>query len=77
MGEEEKRGHVYGTVKVGDRGQVVIPAQARQELDIKPGDVLLVMTGKYKRGLSMVKADAIREFANKLLIGLEETDQDK
>ncbi|HLC00518.1 MAG TPA: AbrB/MazE/SpoVT family DNA-binding domain-containing protein [Candidatus Bathyarchaeia archaeon] len=77
MGEEEKRGHVYGTVKVGDRGQVVIPSLARKDLDIKPGDVLLVMTGKYRRGLSMVKADAVREFANKLLTGLEETDEDK
>ena len=74
---EEKRGHVYGTVKVGDRGQIVIPAQARQDLGIKPGDVLLVMTGKHRRGLSMVKADAVREFANQLLTGLEETDPEK
>jgi AbrB family looped-hinge helix DNA binding protein len=77
MGEEEKRGHVYGTVKVGDRGQVVIPAQARKDLDLKPGDVLLVMTGKYGRGLSMVKADAVREFANQLLTGLEEPKPEK
>ena len=74
---EEKRGHVYGTVKVGDRGQVVIPAEARKDLNIQPGDVLLVMTGKYRRGLSMVKADAVREFANQLLTGLEETDPEK
>lgn len=74
---EEKRGHVYGTVKVGDRGQVVIPSEARKDLDIKPGDVLLVMTGRYRRGLSMVKADAVREFASKLLSGLEEADEEK
>jgi AbrB family looped-hinge helix DNA binding protein len=37
---------LYGTVKVGDRGQVVIPAEARKELDTKPGDLLLVMAGR-------------------------------
>ena len=34
-------GHLYGTVKVGDRGQVVVPAEARKDLDIKPGDLLV------------------------------------
>lgn len=33
----------YGSVTVGERGQVVIPAEAREELDFKPGDKLLVM----------------------------------
>lgn len=33
----------YGAVTVGERGQVVIPAEAREQLDFKPGDKLLVM----------------------------------
>ncbi len=32
----------YGSVTVGERGQIVIPAEARAELDIKAGDKLLV-----------------------------------
>jgi AbrB family looped-hinge helix DNA binding protein len=71
MFERKNDAHLYGTVKVGDRGQVVIPAEARKELDIKPGDLLLVMSGKNRRGITMVKADQIREFAEKILQGLE------
>ena len=62
---------LYGTVKVGDRGQVVIPADARKELDINPGDLLLVISGRNRRGITMVKADAMREFAEKIMQGLE------
>ena len=62
---------LYGTVKVGDRGQVVIPADARKELDIKPGDLLLVMSGRNRRGITMVKADAMRDLAEKIMQGLE------
>jgi len=73
----EKPAHIYGTVKVGDRGQVVIPSEARRDLNIKPGDRLLVMSGRNKRGIAMVKADAMREFVNRLMRGLEETNEEK
>jgi AbrB family looped-hinge helix DNA binding protein len=64
---------IYGTVKVGDRGQVVIPSKARKDFNIKPGDLLLVVAGKNRRGIAMVKADAMREFASRVLKGLEQT----
>ena len=70
-------GNIYGAVRVGDRGQVVIPSKARKELNIKPGDLLLVMAGKNKRGIAMVKADAMREFANKIIHGLEDVNEEK
>lgn len=74
---ESKRGaHLYGTVKVGDRGQVVIPAEARKELDIKPGDHLLVMAGRNRRGITMVKADTMRELAERIMQGLETTEEE-
>ena len=72
---ERRQMHLYGTVKVGDRGQVVIPADARKDLDIKPGDLLLVMTGRYRRALTVVKADAMRELAEKIMQGLESTEE--
>ncbi|MGD0203833.1 MAG: AbrB/MazE/SpoVT family DNA-binding domain-containing protein [Candidatus Bathyarchaeia archaeon] len=68
---------LYGTVKVGDRGQVVIPAEARKELDIKPGDLLFVMAGRNRRGIAMVKADAMRELAEKIMQGLEGAEKEK
>jgi len=62
----EKAKHIFGSVKVGERGQVVIPKEAREIFDIKPGDILLVL-GDIERGIALVKADALQEFARKIL----------
>ena len=70
----EREPHIFGTVKVGDRGQVVIPAEARKELNLKPGDLLLVMSGRNRRGITMVKADTMRALAERIMQGLEETE---
>jgi AbrB family looped-hinge helix DNA binding protein len=75
MVERKRETRLYGTVKVGDRGQVVIPAEARRELDIKPGDLLFVMAGRNRRGIAMVKADAMRELAEKIMQGLEAAEE--
>jgi len=73
MSENAEGMAIYGTVKVGDRGQVVIPSRARKDFNIKPGDLLLVLAGRNKRGIAMVKTDAMREFASRVLRGLEQT----
>jgi AbrB family looped-hinge helix DNA binding protein len=62
----EKTKHIFGSVKVGERGQVVIPKEAREIFDIKPGDILLVL-GDVERGIALVKADTLQEFAKKIL----------
>jgi AbrB family looped-hinge helix DNA binding protein len=77
MNEGEKGTQIYGTVKVGDRGQVVIPSKARKELNIKPGDLLFVMAGRNRRGIAMVKADTMREFAEKIMQGLEVAEEER
>ena len=76
MVERKRDSRLYGTVKVGDRGQVVIPAEARKELDIKPGDLLFVMSGRNRRGIAMVKADAMRELADRIMQGLEGAEEE-
>lgn len=35
--------HIFGTVRVGERGQIVLPKQARDIFKIKPGDLLVVL----------------------------------
>ena len=77
MSERRRDRRLYGTARVGDRGQVVIPAEARKELDIKPGDLLFVMAGRNRRGIAMVKADAMRELAEKIMQGLEGAEKEK
>jgi AbrB family looped-hinge helix DNA binding protein len=49
----------FGSATVGPRGQVVIPAHARKELDIEVGTTLLVFSGPGKKGLTLFKADAV------------------
>ena len=51
-----------GTVRVGERGQIVIPKGARDLLDIQPGDTLLVLADA-KRGIAVTKDDVLlRQF---------------
>jgi len=52
----------YGSVTVGERGQVVIPAEARNEMGIRPGDKLLIMKHPVYQGLMVAKLDALRGF---------------
>jgi AbrB family looped-hinge helix DNA binding protein len=52
----------YGSVTVGERGQIVIPAEARHELGFAPGDKLLVMKHPNYHGLMVFKIEAIRGF---------------
>ena len=61
--------HIFGTVKVGERGQIVIPKEARELFDINPGDTLLVL-GDEEQGIAVVKADVMKEVAVKILKGL-------
>ena len=61
--------HIFGTVKVGERGQIVIPKEAREIFDINPGDSLLVL-GDEEQGIAIVKADVMKEVAIKILKGL-------
>jgi AbrB family looped-hinge helix DNA binding protein len=64
--EHDKRKHIFGTVKVGERGQIVIPKEARDLFDIKPGDTLMVL-GDEAHGIALVKADKFRRIAEQML----------
>ena len=44
------------SVKVGPKGQITIPVEARKMFAIKEGDTLMVM-GDLKKGIALVKAD--------------------
>ena len=59
-----------GTVTVGERGQVVIPAEARKKMEIHTGDTLLIMGHPSREGLVLFKLDAVREFLDHLTAGL-------
>lgn len=50
--------HVFGTVTVGDKGQIVIPVKARKIFQIQPGDSLIVL-GDESQGLALMKQNAL------------------
>ena len=52
----------YGSVTVGERGQVAIPAEARCDQEITPSTKLLVFGGHEKKALIFVKAEFMMEF---------------
>ena len=52
--------YIFGTVKVGERGQIVIPKEAREIFNIHAGDTLLVL-GDEEQGIAVVKADVDRK----------------
>ena len=58
-----KTRHIFGTAKVGDRGQIVIPKDARELYGIRPGDTLLIL-GDEETGIIVTKPDVLREAAN-------------
>ncbi len=52
--------HVFGMVKVEDKGQIVIPANARKIFDIQPGDNLLIL-GDEEQGIAILKEKSFLE----------------
>lgn len=52
----------YGSVTVGERGQIVIPAEARAELNMNPGDKLIVMRHPLHEGLMAFKLEGVRAY---------------
>jgi AbrB family looped-hinge helix DNA binding protein len=66
MTEIQKGKYLFGTVKIGERGQIVIPKEAREVFDIKPGDNLLLV-GDEEKGIAIVKADLMKDLALKIL----------
>jgi len=61
----EKHEHYFGTAKVGERGQIVIPQEARETFKINSGDLILVF-GDIKKGIAFMKATKLKNFAVKL-----------
>ena len=56
---------VFGTAKVGDRGQIVIPKEARELFNIQPGDTLLIL-GEENKGLIVSRPELLRDLADQI-----------
>lgn len=55
-----------GICKVGEKGQIVIPKEARNMFNINSGDSIIVLCDKEK-GIALLKADVIENLSDKVL----------
>ncbi len=72
LGKSNAR-RVLGTAKVGDRGQIVIPKEAREMFGIRPGDTLLIL-GETEAGLIISRPEALNDLAEKILNNVKKED---
>lgn len=69
------KGKYAWTAKVGEKGQIVIPKEAREVFRIKPGDTLLLL-GDEKQGIAIVKNDIYLKFAKAIFKAQEESEEE-
>ena len=62
--------HIFGTAKVGERGQIVIPKDAREAFGIRPGDTLLIL-GDEENGILVTKPEVLNDVAQKIFQNLD------
>ncbi|MBQ2008235.1 MAG: AbrB/MazE/SpoVT family DNA-binding domain-containing protein [Alistipes sp.] len=63
---QEKDGkYIFGVVKISEKGQIVIPKEARKLYDLKAGDALLLLGDK--NGMAMVKTEIFQDLVGQVL----------
>ena len=55
-----------GIAKVGEKGQIVIPKEARAMFDINPGDTIVLLCDK-KKGMALLKSNFLEGTIDKLM----------
>lgn len=67
--------HLFGTVRVGERGQMVLPKQAREVFGIKPGDRLVVLGDENPEhpGIALMKEEFFLGIARLFQTALDTT----
>lgn len=62
---------LYGTATVGTKGQVVIPALAREELGINASDKLYVVGSSHKGVIMLLQEDRLEQFIDQMNLQVE------
>ena len=63
----KERPAILGLTTVNDKGQVVIPAEARSAINLQPGDKLLAMVHPSREGVVLIKPDGLESYAKQML----------
>lgn len=62
---------LYGTATVGTKGQIVIPVEAREEMNIQPGDRLYVVNAMNGAGVVFLKEEMLESMVEHLTAQVE------
>ena len=68
---DRKERYYMSSVRLGPKGQIVIPKEARSQFGIQPGDTLLVL-GDDRHGILITRPDVINDVAMQILDRLDE-----
>ena len=68
MSRDER--YFMSSVRIGPKGQIVIPKEARQIFGVQPGDTLLIL-GDEETGIIVTKPDVLRDAANEIFGKME------
>lgn len=62
---EKKGKYIFGVCKIGEKGQIVIPKEARDLYELKAGDSILLVGDN--KGIAMIKTEVFSDLAEKVL----------
>ena len=66
--QEDNGKYIFGVVKVGERGQIVIPKEAREIYNIKAGDSLMMLGDP--KGIALLKTEVFQSIIDQAMGGL-------
>ena len=66
--QEDNGKYIFGVVKVGERGQIVIPKEAREIYNIKAGDSLMMLGDQ--KGIALLKTEVFQNIIDQAMGGL-------
>lgn len=74
LGRQRGR-HIFGTAKVGERGQIVIPKEAREVFGIRAGDTLLIL-GDEENGILVTKPEVLNDVAQRIFQNFDQAERE-
>lgn len=67
--EKHEDKYLFGVIKIGDKGQIVIPKDARKIYNLKPGDSLMLLGDK--NGMALVKTEIFHNLVGQVMEDLK------
>ena len=67
--------HYMSSVKIGSKGQIVIPKEAREMFGLEPGDTLVLLADR-KRGIALQTVEKLNPLLRQMFAGLPDDEEE-